>query len=189
MQGCKAGSRRLGMKRWRGISVLLGAAVIPAALAGPLDPAVVDRNAGWMVHIDMEAALSSRVGGHMHAKVMKEDPQLFAVIEHDLGMNPTKAVKGVTMYGERMGADEGVVVLVTDEDADRWHRELPSRGLEGFARSGEGDSAANSWVVGGRRGSRRCGRGQRRRDGGWSLPAAAPRWIVPSRCCRAENWR
>jgi hypothetical protein len=100
------------------------------ALAGPLNRALVDREATWVVHMDVEAAARSSLSGWA---VKNASPAGIAKIEEckkKFGMAPID-FKGVTIYGLDL-QDDGVAVLTTTGEADALSVKLPEAGLEEF---------------------------------------------------------
>jgi hypothetical protein len=87
------------------------------APAGPLNPAWVSAQADWTVHVDMEAAARSAVGKYLLSR-----PDRFHIgIEQakaELGMDPFKDIKSLTVYGSADDPGDGVVIVACTPAVD-----------------------------------------------------------------------
>jgi|GEM_PF-1939851 len=123
---------------WLGAAaaVAVAAGVAGVALAGPVNRALVDRDATWLVHIDAEAAQKSS----MHALILNalspEDRSKLEETRKRFGIAPGD-IKGMTVYGTNI-MDDGVAVLTTTGKADQLSVSLPNAGLEDFQTRVEG---------------------------------------------------
>jgi hypothetical protein len=100
-----------------------------AAWAGPLDKRFVGAEATWVIHVDLEAALSSTVG-----KLMLEDEEALEglrELKSEFGIDFRNDVKGVTLWGREAEGEDAVVVVhataVVDELLEHFREEA---GLE-----------------------------------------------------------
>lgn len=97
------------------IALLAGGA---CSLAGPLNPSAVPANAKWFAHMDVEAAVKSKMGSFL-----RENKALFRIegldaVERDLGFDPLKEVRGVTIFSSSsLGEDEEEPTLVAATSA------------------------------------------------------------------------
>lgn len=89
------------------------------ALAKPFDPRVVPPGAFWVVHVDVEATLASTLGRFALEQGGDHLQHEFAKLKAELGIDPTRDIKGVTVYGVSEHDDDGVAVITTTAAADR----------------------------------------------------------------------
>jgi hypothetical protein len=120
---------------------LLGLARL--AWAGPLDTAVVDKDATWMFHLDVEAGMVSTCG-RFATDEMKKDPGA-KEITAKFGLDPTKDVKSLTVYGFKPGEDDGLAVLVATAAVDGLAEKVEAEGVKDFQKSVRGDVTHVSW--------------------------------------------
>lgn len=86
---------------------------------GPLNKAEISANAKWVVHLDADKFLTSKIGKllideNANADLKKGLDALRATIHFD----PLKDVKSVTLYGDSFNKDGGVAVLKGSPNAD-----------------------------------------------------------------------
>ncbi|MCK4873009.1 MAG: hypothetical protein KAS72_09815 [Phycisphaerales bacterium] len=90
-------------------------------LAGPLDKSLVDADAMWLMHVDIEAAVQSKVFAMArdHGELRAELDEAVAEFQEELGLNPLEDFMGVTIYG--VGCDESdvVAIITTTDKADQ----------------------------------------------------------------------
>jgi len=89
----------------------------PAAQAGGLRKDWVAADAEWVVHVDMEAFVASKIG---QAMLDEDDPielnAHFDELKNELGLDPRTDVMSVTAWGSGTEDDEqGVIVAVTSD--------------------------------------------------------------------------
>jgi len=93
----------------------IGMTLVTAMLeAAPVDLAAVPADAGWMMHVDMDAARASTVLKRAHDRAMKMHPHAAAMIEMAVkmtGSDPRKDLAGVTLYGFDTDKRNGVMVI------------------------------------------------------------------------------
>lgn len=105
------------MKRLVLTLVALVGAASSQALAAPLDLGRVAADAQWLAHVDFDA-----IGETLMVQKMKKSPNYagkMAMVQAMIGMNPDKDLRGVTMYGKRVGKEEGVMILDARMDQKR----------------------------------------------------------------------
>jgi hypothetical protein len=129
------GGSRIGVRVF-GVCAAVAVAA-GAALAGPLNRALVDRDATWMVHIDAEAAQKSSMHALILSALDSEDRAKLEDCRKRFGIAPGD-IKGMTIYGTNI-MDDGVAVLTTTGKADQLSRNLPDAGLEDFQTRVEGN--------------------------------------------------
>ncbi len=114
----------------RVFACVLGLACAAAVWAGPLNRALVDRDATWIVHVDAEAAARSSVAP---AIVSGLDADILKKIEDGkkrFGLGPGD-IRSLTVYGMAWD-DDGLAVLTTSTAADALAVRLPEAGLPDF---------------------------------------------------------
>jgi hypothetical protein len=105
---------------------LLAAAVIvaglgPLANAGPLDSKRVSAEAKWLVHIDADAMRAGKVP-RMIVTLWRELPAASEALRKftaAIGMDPTKDLHSVTIYGQRYAQPDAVVIVAAEVDRTR----------------------------------------------------------------------
>src|SRR5437763_1617142 len=115
---------------WMGVAACGVGVGVGVSWAGPLDRAVVDRDATWMFHVDVEAGLSSTLGGLAKEKIAEEGARPGEDLIKKFGVDPLKDIKGLTMYGFKAGEDDGVAVIETTAAVDTLGTRLVTAGLE-----------------------------------------------------------
>jgi hypothetical protein len=119
------------LNQWlSGGAAALALAVGCAAWGGPLNRALVDKDASWMVHVDAEAAQKSSLQQILLNALDEDDKKKLEECRTRFGITPGE-IKGITVYGVGIG-DDGVAVLVTTGQADNLAERLPKAGLEDF---------------------------------------------------------
>ncbi len=108
-------------------------AIGPFASAGPLDPALVDGRSKWVVHMDMEAARASSVGAYLDATPEPDATAMLAQVQAQFGIDPSKDVLGITVFGGEPTERDGVAVVEMTAAADALSASLPAAGFPDFA--------------------------------------------------------
>jgi hypothetical protein len=100
------------MRRLAMAALILAASCAPA-LAGPFKKNQVPDSAGWVAHVDVQAFLASQVGKFALEEARKQEAFNAGLgwLQQAFGFNPLMDLKGVTLYGQRLGDDVGVVIL------------------------------------------------------------------------------
>lgn len=100
---------------------LLAAGITFTGLAGPLQKTHVAADAKWVIHLDVEALLETRIGKMLAREVI--DPKLAkptADLKQHLGIDfDWRRIRSVTLYGSDFSASRnfrGVVLVDTDMD-------------------------------------------------------------------------
>lgn len=94
---------------------LVGLALAPApSEAAPFDPAIVASDAAWVVHVDVEAALASKLGGALvgHALSQEDNRQHLDMLKMQFGIDALSDLHSVTLYGSNAEDPEEAVVLI-----------------------------------------------------------------------------
>ena len=90
-----------------------------AALAGPLDKAVVPRGAQWVFHLDAEAGWASTMGRYIVDHRADLDLEELDRVKQETGIDPVKDIKGVTVYGTGPAECDGVAVIYASAAVDQ----------------------------------------------------------------------
>ncbi len=101
-------------------ALLTAGALVTGANASPFDASLVAADAEWVVHVDVEAVLSSQIGGFMleHADEFGAEMEHLEALEEQFGIDPFDAIYGVTVYGyDEPGEDPIVVIVGSDKIA------------------------------------------------------------------------
>lgn len=91
-----------------------------AAIAGPLDHSIVPANAPWIVHVDVEAAVASKVGSFMLQNKEAFDLEGLDALKV-FGIDLTRDLLSVTLFApgdDESEFDDGVVAAVTTPAID-----------------------------------------------------------------------
>jgi hypothetical protein len=110
--GLWMGNGRCG---WAAVATLGAGALTRLALGGPLDPSVIDKNAAWVCHLDVEAGYASTCGKYL--KEQMDEPGTREALKAELWLSPAD-IKSATVYGFKPGEDDGIGVLVTSASMD-----------------------------------------------------------------------
>jgi hypothetical protein len=98
-------------------AVLLGlAATLSAA---PVDFAQVAADAGWLVHLDVDGLRQAALFQKAYHKLVEDQPNFAKQLDalHTLlAMDVRRDLHGITVYGKRLGAAEGVLLVHADLD-------------------------------------------------------------------------
>jgi hypothetical protein len=126
------------------LALFLGA---PALAMGPLNPALVRRDAAWVVHLDVEAGVKSALGEHVLAgksrlRISLED------MKKEIGLDVLADVRSLTVYGLGEEGREGVVIVAGTEAVDAVVERL--RKDPTYAAVEDGGRPVHSWVDHGR---------------------------------------
>jgi hypothetical protein len=94
------------------ISVVAVTLISSTVFGGALNTKVVSGDASWVAHVDVDAMLNSELGKMFLAAVEQKDGfgKNLQAAKELLGCDPLKDIRGITLYGPRLGGREGVVV-------------------------------------------------------------------------------
>lgn len=83
------------------------------AFAGPLRTDQVAGDANWVAHFDVAAMLDSGMGKFLLGEAQKKADFVNKVtdLRQNFGFDLTRDVRGVTLYGKKVGPKAGVIVL------------------------------------------------------------------------------
>lgn len=70
-----------------------------AAVAGPLNPAQVSKDAQWLVHVNLELLTGSPIGQMLLADGGPLEMSELRMVKEEFGMDPLTDVKSITIYG------------------------------------------------------------------------------------------
>lgn len=123
-----------------------------AASAGPLMTERVLPDATWVVHIDIEAIVGSNfgrmmldgpIGGEIRAELAEDAME-------ELGIDPLKDLRAVTIFGHGEVEEQAVVVISATDAIDVPLSKLPTI-VEGYSEIREGNRVVHSWDDDGRK--------------------------------------
>ncbi len=92
-----------------------------AVWAGPLDRGHVPSEAKWLVHIDMEQLHANPTVTFLRQKLL-DRPDVkknLAVLNQELGFDPIKGLRGMTLYGYDHTEGKGAVLVDAVADVDK----------------------------------------------------------------------
>lgn len=129
------------MKTWTCLSLGLGLAA--AALAGPLQPAHIAADARWLIHLDVEALLTTTVGQTLAREAIEPKmSEVATALKHHLDFDfDWRRIRSLTLYGAEYGGPErlrGVMLVDTDLDlAAGFAAALQKQAALGHAQDGD----------------------------------------------------
>jgi hypothetical protein len=93
-------------------SVIALTLISSTVLGGALDTKVVGGDASWVAHVDVEAIQASELGKMFLAAAEQKERFAKGVesIKEYFGCDPLKDIRGITVYGPRLGQRDAVVV-------------------------------------------------------------------------------
>jgi hypothetical protein len=119
------------MRRAAMVAIAVGLAA-GAALAGPLQPERVASSAKWVAHLDVEAAMKAEL-----VQFVLQQPDVMAKVEaavkkgmEKLGIDPTKDIKSITLYGMGYEKTQAVAIGQGKVDKDKLLALIPKDGHE-----------------------------------------------------------
>lgn len=130
--------------------LLAGSLCAPPAVAGPLERAVVDAKATWVVHVDLEAAARSMPGRAFMEMAEAEGMEARDRFRRDMGFDPLRVGRGLTVYGLSYAEDAGVAVLTASAEAEKAAEHLAKAPLEGYSVEEVDGVRVHAWVQDGR---------------------------------------
>lgn len=122
------------------------AVLAPIAAASPFDASLVAADAEWVVHVDLEAVLASKMGAFLmdHADDFGAEMEHLDQFKEQFGIDPFQAIYGVTVYGSGEPGDDPIIVLVGSQDianamdkATEQENSPVAKTLRGFSVDGE----------------------------------------------------
>lgn len=135
----------------RALTGLTGLIVIAGgtcALAGPLNKAVVAKNAQWIVHVDAEACMASTIGRFITEHRAELDLADLDRVKQETGIDPLSDIKGVTVYGTGPDEHDGVAIVYTTAAVDAMVKKLTEK-EESFKAITVGGYTLYSWTENG----------------------------------------
>ena len=102
-------------------SALVLAMCCSTALAGGLKTEQVAGDARWVAHVDVPALLKSGIAQFIIEEAEKNDSFLDGIAQcrETMGFDPLRDIRGLTLYGKKLGDDAGVVVLDATIDREK----------------------------------------------------------------------
>ncbi|HZL36605.1 MAG TPA: hypothetical protein VFC78_14895 [Tepidisphaeraceae bacterium] len=88
-------------------------AFVPLLRAEPLDRRDLPAQAKWFVHVDLEAANNSVLGHAMRVMWLTrpEARDAIARAQQAFGIDPTRDIRGFTVYGTHFAPDSGILII------------------------------------------------------------------------------
>src|SRR5688572_8980072 len=112
---------------------ILALTVSPRAVtvfSGPLDgsdPALISADAAWVMHLDVEQALDTRLGRLLFDAGSARIALDAEKIEGQFGLHPMREIRRVTAYGLDAEGGPGVVIIEASSVLDRIIEELKTQ--------------------------------------------------------------
>ena len=126
------------------IGACLGFVLCSALQAGPLEKQQVPSGAKWVLHADVEAFLASKTGGFILDELNKSGlEQWTAVVKNAFGIDPSKDLQGVTVYGPDFEKDNGIVLVRAKMEQDKLLAVLKAN--KAYRESKHGDHVVHRW--------------------------------------------
>jgi hypothetical protein len=109
------------MMRKLTMGALVLAMCCPAALADGLKMERVAGDAKWVAHLDVEVLLKSAIGKFILAEAEKKEGFIDGIlkIREAFGFDPLSDVRGLTLYGKKVGGQGGVVLFHATANQDK----------------------------------------------------------------------
>ena len=102
------------------VAIALGLCLVSPLLGGPLDAAKVPADAKWVLHVDMEKLVASKVGTAILDEGSKQGLDIMlAMIKAGVGIDLVKDIKSVTAFGTKFGDENGAVVIQGTLDKEK----------------------------------------------------------------------
>ncbi len=117
-----------------------------AAFAGPLEPTLVSREAGWVVHVDAERAMTTELGKVVLELASKGELPARDELTAHLGFDPMTNVLGLTFYGKSFDQDDGVAILTTTSAVEQAVGQLATAGLQGYSTEEVDGTRFHQWT-------------------------------------------
>ncbi len=127
-----------------GLMVMTVASV--AAMGGGLKTEQVAGDAVWVAHLDAVALLKSGIAKFVLAEAERKEGFLngIATMRQELGFDPLRDVRGVTLYGKVHGDESGVVVFDATTDREKLLGIVAQRAP--YKQSQYGDYTLHQWT-------------------------------------------
>ncbi len=101
-------------------ALFVAACLSTAVLAGPLDNRQIAAQAQWVIHGDVETLMASKLGQRIQQETRKPGlAQVMQGIETIYGLNPLSDIKSITLYGTKVGQEEGVAIIQAKLDRQK----------------------------------------------------------------------
>ncbi|MFC7337998.1 hypothetical protein ACFQY0_12470 [Haloferula chungangensis] len=124
------------------LTILLAAAAASSLHAAPLDPARVPADAKWWLHLDLEGARQSEVGGRIAREITEREGAKLRAAERMFSINPLTDLAGFTLYGD---GDEKNGVLIVEGRFDQAHLTDIVAAADDYATSEHAGTTVHSW--------------------------------------------
>ena len=111
-----------GLLAFTGVFTIVLSTLASGAIAAPLELKQVAADSKWLAHIDVDAIRASTVVKNAWRQAMEKHQDAeakLAMVRGVLGMDPTKDVHGITLYGKEIGKPQGVMIVTGEFDPAR----------------------------------------------------------------------
>ena len=127
------------------IAACLGLLLCSPLLANPLDKEQVSARAKWVLHADVQTFLASKTGGFILNEFKKSGlDKWMVVVKNAVGIDPSKDLEGVTVYGVDFEKDNGIVLVRATMEQDKLLALLKTN--ETYRESKYGDHVIHQWT-------------------------------------------
>ncbi|MGB6221742.1 hypothetical protein [Haloferula sp.] len=113
------------------------------AQAAPLDPARIPADARWWLHLDLESARTTEVGGRIAKEITEREGAKLRAAERMFSINFLTDLSGFTLYGH---GDKKDGVLIVDGNFDQTHLIDIVAAAENYETSDHSSTTIHSWT-------------------------------------------
>ena len=144
--------------RTQGLAVAILLSLATLGQTATLDPATVSGDAKWVVHLDVDALRASIVVQNAAQEFVDKCPiaevalPMLAGSRALIGMDPTEDLHGMTLYGSRIGKEQGVLIVFADANQKLLAEKV--KGARDYESSSYGSYELHSWTHKDKRGER-----------------------------------
>jgi len=128
------------------LSAIVTVLISSTVFGGALNTKVVGGDASWVAHVDIDAILASELGKMFLAAA--EEKEGFAKgiegMKKHLGCDPLKDIRGITVYGPRLGDRDAVVVVDATVATDKLIDLLKEK--ESYKSDKHGQHTVHQWT-------------------------------------------
>lgn len=126
-----------------GLALLLGGVL----RAGPLDKSHVPAEARWLIHLDLQQLHANPTVVFLRGKLLEREDvrQTLTTLDKELGFDPIKGLRGMTLFGYNHIEGEGAVLV--DATADVKKAEAKVAKQQAHRTFQHGDHRLHAWVT------------------------------------------
>ena len=128
------------------LSAIVTTLISSTVFGGALNTKVVGGDASWVAHADIKAILASELGKLFLAAAEKKEGFAKGIegMKKHLGCDPLKDIRGITVYGPRLGDRDAVVVVDATVAADKLVDLLKEK--ESYKSDKHGQHVVHQWT-------------------------------------------